>query len=184
MLKTTAFAALLLIAMPPMALAGKYHLGKIATTEDIRARDITILPDGSGLPQGAGTAKEGRTIYAQQCAMCHGFKGEGSGAYPKLVGGRGTLRSANPTLTVGSYWPYATTLWDYIHRAMPPQNPGSLSAHDIYSLAAFILFMNGIIKENDEINAKTLPAVKMPNRDGFIPDPRPDIKVVKPKSPK
>jgi cytochrome c len=132
------------------------------------------------LPFGHGTAKEGRSIYALHCAACHGEKGEGVGSYPPVAGGAGTLKGNNPVTTVGSYWPYATTVWDYINRAMPPQNPGSLRADEVYSSTAFILFLNGIVKDDELIDAKSLPKVKMPNREGFIPDPRPDTKPAKP----
>lgn len=95
--------------------------------------------------------------------------------YPALVGGQGTLAIKNPVLTVGSYWPYATTVWDYIHRTMPYQKPGSLTVNETYSVTAFILLMNGIVDEKTDLNERNLAQVKMPNRDGFIPDPRPDV---------
>ncbi len=135
----------------------------------------SVAPDGTGLPDGVGTAKKGRGIYDQQCAGCHGLHGEGSRDYPALVGGKGTLATDRPLLTVGSYWPFATTVWDYIHRAMPYQAPGSLSSDDVYALTAYILFMNGIVKESEPLNRHNLPLVRMPNRNGFIDDPRPDV---------
>jgi S-disulfanyl-L-cysteine oxidoreductase SoxD len=168
---TALFASFLLCAQ-----SGKYRLGRAATPEEIRARDISVSPTGAGLPPGHGTAKDGRAIYALRCAACHGEKGEGVGSNPPVAGGRGSLKSNKPVITVGSYWPYATTVWDYINRAMPPENPGSLSAHEVYSTTAFILYLNGIVKDDEEINAKSLVRVKMPNREGFIPDPRPDTK--------
>jgi hypothetical protein len=164
--------------------AGKYNLGRPATPEEIRSRDISVSPTGAGLPSGRGTAREGRSIYALHCAVCHGEKGEGVGSYPPVAGGAGTLKGNNPVTTVGSYWPYATTVWDYINRAMPPQNPGSLSANEVYSTTAFILYLNGIVKDEEVIDAKTLPKMKMPNREGFIPDPRPDTKPPKPGAPR
>jgi len=153
----------------------RYHLGRPATAEDIRAAGISVAADGSGLPAGSGNALLGRPLYDATCAACHGSHGEGNDSYPALVGGRGTLRSDQPNLTVGSYWPYATTVWDYINRAMPYQKPGSLSAAQVYSLTAYILFLNKIIGEREVLDQHTLPKVRMPNRDGFVADPRPDV---------
>jgi len=155
----------------------KYGLGRIPTREEVRAMDITPAPDGTGLPEGRGTAAEGREIYARRCARCHGPKGEG-GDEPKqatLVGGRGSLQTSKPLKTVGSYWPYATTVWDYVNRAMPLEHPGTLTHNQVYSLVAWILWMNRITGENDVLDAKTLPRIRMPNRDGFVPDARPDV---------
>jgi S-disulfanyl-L-cysteine oxidoreductase SoxD len=155
----------------------KYGLGRTPTPEEVRAMDITPAPDGTGLPEGHGTAVEGREVYSRRCARCHGPKGEG-GDEPKqakLVGGRGSLKTAKPLKTAGSYWPYATTIWDYVNRAMPLEHPGTLTHNQVYSLTAWILQMNGIIGENDVLDAKTLPGIKMPNRDGFVPDARPDV---------
>lgn len=143
-------------------------LGRAASAEEIAGWDISIPPDGSGLPEGSGTAKAGASVYAAKCATCHGDKGEGASA-EELVGGIGSLASDNPTLTVGSYWPFATTLFDYVRRAMPPEAPFSLSANEIYAVSAYILYLNKIVGADDALDAKTLPAVKMPNRDGFIP---------------
>jgi len=151
--------------------------GRRATEAEIKAMDFTVLPNGAGLPKGGGDASRGRALYEQKCQECHGTHGEGqSGKYPALVGGAGSLKSINPVKTVGSYWPYATTLFDYIRRAMPYDHPRSLSADEVYSVAAYVLFMNGIAGETQEVNEKTLPQVKMPNRNGFVADPRPDIK--------
>jgi S-disulfanyl-L-cysteine oxidoreductase SoxD len=166
------FSCAALLAQSP-----KYGVGRTPTPEEIRAMDISILPDGTGLPEGHGTAAEGREIYARRCARCHGPKGEG-GDEPKqspLVGGRGSLKTPKPLKTVGSYWPYAPTVWDYVNRAMPLDRPGTLTHNQVYSLVAFIFSMNGIIGENDVLNAKTLPKIRMPNRDGFVPDARPDL---------
>ena len=148
-----------------------------ATPDEIRQRDYTVLPTGLGLPEGSGTAAKGRDVFKSKCAVCHNEKAEGKqGQYPALVGGVGSLATPRPVKTVTSYWPYATTLFDYIRRAMPYDQPRTLSNDEVYSVAAFLLSLDGIVKENDEINAKTLPQVRMPNRDGFIPDPRPDVK--------
>jgi hypothetical protein len=167
-----------LVAGGVLALAQQIHYGvaRPASPEQIRARDISVAPDGTGLSTGHGTAFQGRALYMAKCAGCHGKRGQGSAVIPALVGGRGTLASDEPILTVGSYWPCATTVWDYIHRAMPYQNPGSLTPNQVYSITAYVLFMNQIIGEREELNETTMPEVKMPNRNGFIPDPRPDVK--------
>ena len=151
--------------------------GRPATEAEIKTMDFTVLPNGTGLPKGHGDAVRGRVLYEQQCQECHGIRGEGqSGKYPALAGGAGSLNTINPVKTVGSYWPFATTLFDYIRRAMPYDQPGTLQPDEIYSVVGFVLNANGIVGENDEINATTLPKVKMPNRDGFVPDARPDVK--------
>ena len=152
-------------------------IGKPAAAETVKAMDLTVFPDGRGLPAGSGTAAKGKDLFKEKCAVCHNDKGEGrAGQYPALVGGAGTINTPKPVRTVGSYWPYATTVFDYVRRAMPYDQPGTLKADEIYSAVAFILNANGIIGDNDELNAMTLPKVKMPNRDGFELDKRPDIK--------
>jgi cytochrome c len=169
---TLAFAAGLALAQQPAA-----RIGKPASEDKIKSMDLTVMPDGRGLPAGSGTAAKGKDIYKEKCATCHNDKGEGrQGQYPALVGGIGTINSSKPVKTVGSYWPYATTVFDYVRRAMPYDQPGTLKSDEIYSLVAFILNANGIIGENDELNKDTLPKVKMPNRGNFVPDARPDVK--------
>ncbi|HEX2492309.1 MAG TPA: cytochrome c [Steroidobacter sp.] len=155
------------------------HIGRTPTPDELEAVDLTVLPGGAGLPTGHGTAEEGKPLYAARCAMCHGLNGEGLGDYAALVGGRGSLESETPVLTVGSYWPYATTVFDYIRRAMPYDSPGSLSDHEVYALTAWILYANDIINEKMIVDRATLPRIRMPNRDGFIADPRPDVGSVK-----
>jgi S-disulfanyl-L-cysteine oxidoreductase SoxD len=150
-------------------------IGRAAAVHDIAASDLTILPDGTGLPEGKGTARAGAAIFAVRCAACHGDKGQGLGDFPALVGGRETLGTAKPVLTVGSYWPYATTIFDYVRRAMPYQAAGELTADESYALTAWILAQNKIIKASAVIDRHTLPKVRMPNRDGFVHDPRPDV---------
>jgi cytochrome c len=136
----------------------------------------TVLPDGAGLPPGSGTPAQGKSIYLDKCSACHGDHGQGSGPLaPQLVGGVGTLKTGNPILTVGSYWPYATTVWDFIRRAMPYSRPGTLTADETYAVTAYLLSLNKIIPPSSVMNRKTLPEVRMPNRDGFVPDPRPDV---------
>jgi len=151
-------------------------LGRPATAEEVKQRDITTLPNGAGLPDGKGTAAQGEAVYRDKCASCHGPNGEGVAPQgTQLVGGVGTLASENPIRTVGSYWPYATSVWDYIHRAMPQNQPGSLSADETYAVTAFLLNRNKIIEANEVMDKESLPKVRMPNRDGFIPDARPDV---------
>ena len=145
------------------------NVGRAPTAQEIQAMDIAVSTEGKELPPGSGTAKIGGALFAQKCAACHGESQEGSAQAPALVGGKGTLTSLHPKMTAGSYWPFATTIFDYIRRAMPRYQEGSLKPDEIYSLTAFILFRNDIIKEDDVIDAATLPRIKMPNRDGFIP---------------
>src|SRR5215471_3380106 len=152
--------------VPEMTLAGP-NLGREVTLEEIAAWDMSISPDGSGLPAGGGTAVEGAAVYNAHCAACHGTNGTGGPADP-LVGGIGTLASKKPLKTVGSYWPYATTLFDYIRRAMPFNAPWSLSNDEVYAVSAYLLFLNGIIIPEARMDANTLPQVHMPNRDGFV----------------
>src|SRR5688572_20645883 len=152
----------------------RFGVGRPPTPDEIRSLGSAIAPDGAGLPEGSGSVAEGRVVFAAQCARCHGPTGEGDvGA--RLVGGQGTLNTPRPLKTVGSFWPYATTLWDYINRAMPFDKPGLLQPADVYAASAFILNLNGIIGDNDVMTAATLPKVRMPNRDGFVADPRPDV---------
>jgi cytochrome c len=145
-------------------------LGVPATPAETAAADISVGPDGAGLPPGSGTPKQGAEVYAAKCVACHGADGA-NGINDRLVsgrGGRGTLTSPSPVKTIGSYWPYATTIFDYIRRAMPFQTPESLTNDQVYALTAYLLSENGIIGANDTMNAQTLPQVKMPNRNGFI----------------
>jgi mono/diheme cytochrome c family protein len=165
---------LLLLASALAAQSPKYGVGSTPTPDEIRQWSISISPDGKGLPEGRGTAAEAKELYANRCAKCHGDKGQGRDSVP-LAGGQGTLRSPKPLRTVGSYWPYATTIWDYVNRAMPFDRPGTLTANQVYSLTAYVLFLNDLVKENDVIDARTLPKIQMPNRNGFVADPRPDV---------
>lgn len=169
------FAGVALLGVAAFGQEGR--IGKPASEDKIKAMDITVFPDGRGLPAGSGTAAKGKDIFKSKCAVCHNDQAQGrEGQYPALVGGKGTLNTSKPIKTVGSYWPYATTVFDYIRRAMPYDQPGTLQPDEIYSVVGFILNANGIVGENDEMNATTLPKVRMPNRDGFVPDARPDIK--------
>lgn len=152
----------------------RYGIGRAATSAEIAGWNIDIGRDGAALPPGSGSVERGRTVFSEQCAACHGDSGQG-GVGDRLVGGQGTLASPKPIRTVGSYWPYASTLFDYIRRAMPQNAPQSLSNEDVYAVSAYILSLNGIVPANAVLDAKALAAVKMPNRDGFISDPRPDV---------
>jgi S-disulfanyl-L-cysteine oxidoreductase SoxD len=161
----------------------KFGFGQTATEEDIASIATAIPADGKGLPPGSGDYATGKQVYETACAACHGpdLKGVAglpdmpSGAALRLVGGRGTLTSQRPIVTVESYWPYATTLFDYIRRAMPYTAPGSLSANEIYAVSAYILAEGKIIDKSAVLDARTLPRIEMPNREGFISDPRPEL---------
>ena len=167
-------AVLLVASVTLSAQSPRDQVGRPPTPEEIRELGSAIAPDGTGLPAGSGTVAAGREIFAAQCARCHGPNGEGDiGA--RLVGGQGTLATPRPLKTVGSFWPYATTLWDYINRAMPFDRPGLLQPPEVYAVVAYVLNLNGIVEPDRMIDATSLPKVKMPNRDGFVADPRPDI---------
>ncbi len=167
--------ALLVPARPSAAEPRRYGLGRPATAEEIAGWDIDVRADGAGLPPGHGSVQEGQKIFAESCAACHGDKGQGK-PMDQLVGGAGTLATAKPVKTVGSYWPYATTLFDYVRRAMPFNAPQSLTPDQVYGVCAYVLYLNGIIPENAVLDATSLPQVRMPNRNGFTsPDPRPDV---------
>jgi S-disulfanyl-L-cysteine oxidoreductase SoxD len=159
----------------PKTGAPRHHLGRPATDADIAAAGISVGPDGRGLPPGRATARDGRLLYDSICASCHGLHGEGSDTYPALAGGQNTLKSAHPILTIGSYWPYATTVWDYVNRAMPYQNPGTLTSQQVYALTAYLLYLNKIVGAQQILDQRTLPLIRMPNRNGFTADPRPDV---------
>jgi len=170
MLERLAVCVAMVIAAP--ALAQAPHFGQPIAPADIAPWDISIGPDGAGLPPGRGTAAQGEAVYVAKCQACHGEKGTGT-PNDALVGGTGSLASGKvPVKTVGSYWPYATTLFDYVRRAMPFQESKSLTDDEIYAVSAYILSLNGIIGASDALDAQSLPKVRMPNRDGFIPFPR------------
>jgi len=163
----------LLTAAALLAQSPKYGVGRAPTAEEIRQWSISVRPDGKGLPAGSGTAAAGKETYANRCARCHGAHGEGRDSVP-LAGGVGSLTTPTPLKTVASYWPYATTLFDYVNRAMPFDKPGTLTTNQVYDLTAYVLFLGGIIPENAVIDKDSLPKVQMPNRAGFVSDPRPD----------
>lgn len=174
LLAVTISSALILSA--GQAIAGeKYGFGQTATAEEIKGWDIDIRPDGMGLPAGEGSVADGEVLYEQLCATCHGLFGEGEGRWPVLAGGEDTLTEDRPVKTVGSYWPYASTLYDYIRRAMPFTAPRSLSDEQTYQLSAYVLYLNEIVDEEFVANKETLAAIEMPNQEGFFVDPRPDV---------
>jgi cytochrome c len=167
-----------IVAVP--ALGGERPIGRVPTPEEIARWDIDARPDGLGLPPGRGTAREGEEIYLARCASCHGEFGEAVGRWPQLVGGQGSLTWDDPIKTVTSYWPYATTVFDYIRRAMPFGDAQSLTDDEVYAITAFLLASDGIIPEDFVVDAQSLPKIVMPNADGFIDDPRPDVPVGEP----
>lgn len=158
----------LVVLTGPASGGGAPRLGEPVSADIVAKWDTTIFPDGRGLPAGKGSAKTGRGIYDEACSSCHGPEGRGETA-EELVGSEPPLTDPDAAQTVGSYWPYATTLFDYIRRAMPMDKPGSLSDDDVYAVSAYLLMLNGIVGEDVEMNATTLPAIRMPNRDGFVP---------------
>ncbi|MBR0688999.1 cytochrome c [Bradyrhizobium manausense] len=170
-----AFAILFGIGANEAQAQSAYGIGRPATAAEIAGWNIDVGRDGSNLPKGSGSVAHGRELFAQQCASCHGEKGEG-GVGDRLVGGQGTIGTAKPIRTVGSYWPYAPTLFDYIRRAMPQNAPQSLSDEDVYAVSAYVLSLNGLVGADATLDAKSLAAIKMPNRDKFVGDARPDVK--------
>lgn len=177
----TIAAVLTAFALSPGALAQStsehFGFGKPASEQEIKDWAIAIPPSGKHLPQGSGTAAEGEAIYEAQCSACHGkdLQGVPATGGTALIGGRGTLASGSPKKTVESYWPYATTVFDYVRRAMPFTTPGALKDDEVYAVTAYILYRGNIVSRNKTMNADTLPKVEMPNKDGFVPDPRPDV---------
>jgi len=149
------------------------NLGQALDAETIARVDYAVLPNGDGLPEGSGTAVSGATVYRQNCMACHGEGGK-EGNNHRLVGGHDSLASERPVKTVGSFWPYATTIFDYLRRAMPYQTPGTLSNDELYAVTAYLLYINGIIGERDIIDAESLSRVEMPNREGFVWDYTPE----------
>ena len=163
--------------------AEKFNLGRQATKAELTAWDIDVRPDGQGLPEGKGTVEKGEEIFAAQCAACHGDFGEGVDRWPVLAGGQDTLKGDDPVKTVGSYWPYASTLFDYINRAMPFGNAQSLKPDEVYAVTAYILYLNEIVSEDFELTKNNFTSIKMPNEKNFFADPRPDTPIMKVKKP-
>ena len=170
---------LVLTSAPALPADRPFNLGKIATAEEVAGWDIDVRPDGLGAPVGMGNAIDGEEVYADLCAACHGDFGEGVDRWPELVGGEGSLGTHDPLKTTGSYWPYASTLYDYVYRAMPFGEAQSLSYDETYQIVAFLLYMNDIIEDDFDVSQENIGSIEMPNRDGFfMPDPRPDAQAV------
>lgn len=176
--KLAAFAALLVFCAVP-AQAGKYNLGRAATPAEVKGWDIDVRPDAQGLPEGKGTVAEGDQIFQEQCAACHGDFAEGRDRWPVLAGGQDTLKSSRPEKTIGSYWPYLSTVYDYIYRAMPFGNAQSLDPDQVYALTAYLLYMNDIVPDDFELSKSNFTSIHLPNEKNFVADPRPDIKHAK-----
>jgi len=168
------FLITFLAVAPASAETGGYGIGTPATAEEVAGWDIDIRPDGKGLPPGSGSVEDGEMMYEEQCASCHGSFGEGVGRNPVLAGGEGTLTNERPEKTVGSYWPYASTLWDYIHRAMPFPQPQSMTDEEVYAVTAYVLYLNDLVEDDFVLTADNLASIEMPNKDGFFFDDRPD----------
>ena len=170
---------LVLTSAPALPADRPFNLGKIATVEEVAGWDIDVRPDGLGAPVGMGNAIDGEEVYADLCAACHGDFGEGVDRWPELVGGEGSLDTHDPLKTTGSYWPYASTLYDYVYRAMPFGEAQSLSYDETYQIVAFLLYMNDIIEDDFDVSHENIGSIKMPNRDGFfMTDPCPDAQSV------
>ena len=158
---------------PTAVTSKRLGIGRLATPEEIAGWDIDIRPDGHGLPVGKGTVKQGEPLYIERCAACHGEFGESAGRWPILMGGAGTLASHDPIKSIGSYWPYASTVVDYIRRSMPFGNAQSLSNDELYAITAYVLYLNDVIKdEHFELNEKNFTSIKLPNQPNFIDDDR------------
>jgi cytochrome c len=161
------------------ATAEQFGLGRPATTDEIAAWNVDVRPDGLGLPVGSGSVLDGEEIFGERCASCHGDFGEGVDRWPVLAGGEGTLQDDRPQKTIGSYWPYLSTLYDYVHRAMPFGEARSLEADEVYAIVAYLLYMNDVVADEDFVLSKeNFTDVEMPNAGGFVEDPRPDTKVL------
>ncbi len=165
--------------LPALASERPFNIGAHASETEIAGWDIDVRPDGKGAPSGSGTALIGEEVYTERCAFCHGDFGEGIDRWPVLVGGHDSLNTDDPVKTVGSYWPYASTMYDYIYRAMPFGEAQSLTHDETYQIVAYLLYMNDIVDEDFELNQDNIGRVEMPNRSGFfMPDPRPDGQLV------
>jgi S-disulfanyl-L-cysteine oxidoreductase SoxD len=169
-----------LVANVATAQAEKRGLGREALPAEIAAWDIDVRPDGLGLPEGKGKVSEGDVIFAEKCASCHGDFGEGKDRWPELAGGRDTLVSDDPVKTIGSFWPYTSTVYDYVHRAMPFGDAQSLDANQTYALVAYLLYLNDVVTDTEfELSKENFNTIKLPNEANFIDDDRPDAKNIK-----
>lgn len=165
-------ASALVSVLAAPALAEKIGLGRPALPEEIAAWDVTVLPDGSGLPEGSGDVATGEEVFAEKCSSCHGDFAEGIDSWPVLAGGQGTLKDVRPVKTVGSYWPYLSTVFDYVHRSMPFGGAQTVSADEAYAITAFLLYSNGLVEDDFELSKDNFTQISMPNADGFYVDDR------------
>ncbi len=156
------------------ALAGTFDLGRVATPDEIAAWDIDVRPDGQGLPDGQGSVSKGEEIFSEKCASCHGDFAEGVDRWPELSGGQGSLAGEDPKKTIGSYWPYLSTVFDYINRSMPFGDAQSLEADEVYAITAFLLHMNDVVDADFVLSKDNFSSIRLPNEGNFIDDPRPD----------
>ncbi|MDZ7709709.1 MAG: c-type cytochrome [Roseovarius sp.] len=171
-LKFTLVAGLTVSATATVVWSGEYGLGREALPEEIAAWDVKIMPDGRGLPEGEGDVWTGEEAFIENCAVCHGDFAEGAGNWPALAGGEGTLADDDPVKTTGSYWPYLSTVWDYVNRSMPYGNAQSLSPDDVYAITAYILYSNFLVDDDFVLSNENFAEFEMPNADGFIVDDR------------
>ncbi|MFT4792566.1 MAG: cytochrome c [Paracoccaceae bacterium] len=172
-----AAAALFAVVLAAPANAGPLGLGRAATPDEVAAWDIDIRPDGAGLPEGAGTVVDGEVIFTERCAYCHGDFGEGVDRWPVLAGGQGTLTSNRPVKTIGSYWPYLSTVWDYVHRAMPFGDSQSLEDDEVYAVVAYLLYLNDLVDDDFELSKANFQEIRLPNEENFFMDDREDTPV-------
>lgn len=173
-------AGSLLIVSSGSAFSEGLGLGRAATTDEVAAWDIDVRPDGMGLPEGSGTVSEGEEVFAERCAACHGDFGEGVDRWPVLSGGQGSLTDERPVKTIGSYWPYLSTVYDYINRAMPFGESQSLTPDEIYGITAYLLYMNDVVTDEEfELSKQNFLSIRLPNEDNFFFDPRPDTPIFK-----
>ncbi len=174
-------AAIGMLATTAFADQAGLPYGRRAVPEEVAAWDIDIRPDGAGLPAGSASAADGEELFYERCAVCHGEFGEGVDRWPVLMGGFDTLTEDRPEKTVGSYWPYTSTLWDYIHRAMPFGEAQSLTDEEVYAVSLYVLYLNDLVELDTVYDQKSFAAIEMPNANGFfMPDPRPDTPVAEP----
>ncbi len=167
------WASLALLLLAPLAQAAPLGIGRAPTEAELAAWDIDVRPDGKGLPKGRGTARQGEALYQERCASCHGEFGEGVNRWPELAGGEGSLNGDRPLRTIGSYWPYVSTVFDFVRHAMPFGNAQSLMPDEIYAVTAYLLGLNDVLKDEDfELNERTLPIIRLPNEGGFFDDDR------------
>lgn len=164
-----------LCALATPAVADKLGLGRAALPAEVAAWDLDITPDGKGLPEGSGSVAQGDALFAEHCAVCHGDFAEGVGRWPKLAGGQGTLANQDPVKTVGSYWPYLSTAFDYVRRSMPFGQAQTLSNDEVYAITAYILYSNDLVEDDFVLSKENFLDVKMPNADGFIRDDRESV---------